>query len=198
MIAQLTGKVSEIAGNYLILDVNGVGYKVESFAPFRLGSEGQLATIRIYTHVRETELRLFGFTNKAELEVFEKLLEVSGVGPKTAMQLVSNFSVGQLLQAVMLGDAKSLTIKGVGQKTLAKIVIELKGKLDSISLAQVSQAENLVAGGNNQLAAANSDLQEALFSLGYKPHDFAEVIKKIDAQLPLAEQLREALKLLRS
>ncbi len=199
MITQLTGKITEMQSDYLILDVNGVGYKVESFAPFRLGLEGTEVQIRTYTHVRETELRLFGFANAAELELFERLLQVSGVGPKTAMLLVSNFSVKYIIQAVQIEDPKALAVKGVGTKTLAKVVIELKGKLTDLASRLGTDNGESYSTGNSQLTleAKHSDLSAALDSLGYKPLDYKDILEKIDSDGTLANQVKQALQLLR-
>lgn len=210
MIGMLTGEIVELAADYLLLDVNGVGYRVEHAAPFRLGLEGQRCKCYIHTHVRETEMRLFGFHTQAELSLFEVLLDVNGVGPRTAMLIVSHYSPAQILRAVRIGDAAALAVKGVGKKTLAKIMLELEGKLEkNPQFAQWAKQENLQLGTAQQEQAAaqkapkvvaeapSRDLELALQSLGFRAQDYQQVVANIPETGALSEQLRLALRELR-
>lgn len=211
MINYLRGKVLEIRGDHLVLDVSGVGYKVENHAPFRLGLEGQEVALHIYTHVKETELRLFGFSSYLELTLFEHLLDVSGVGPKSAMAVISNYSARQILHAIKTADASGIRVKGVGAKTLAKIVIELKGKTEDVERMLIQHERQVAVGKATETNAIDtapsskvelsgtydSDLASALANLGYKPHDFSPILPKVDLDKPFAEQIKQALQLLR-
>lgn len=193
MIRLLRGKIFSIEDDYAIIDVNGVGYKVENNAPFRLGLEGMDVELNIHTHVKETELRLFGFKENIELQLFEKLLDVHGVGPKAAMLIVSAHSPGQILRAIETNDPSVLAVKGVGKKTLAKVIIELKGKLEGII------SDDSTSGGQQHLVQTENDTEivQALESLGFSSKDYESISSKIDPDLTFSEQVKQALKLLR-
>lgn len=191
MIARLTGKIAELRDNYLILDVHGVGYKVENFAPYRLGLEGMEVVVEIYTHVREEEIRLFGFANRAELELFEKLLTVSGVGPKSAMLLTSNYSPRQISSAIERGDQAALLVKGIGAKTIAKILIELKGKVNLATAADDTDSQTVT-----QPVEPVNELTEALLGLGYKLEEVKRILPEVKPDLPFAQQVKQALALI--
>jgi Holliday junction DNA helicase RuvA len=199
MISYLKGEIKTIRNEYLILDVNDVGYKVENFAPYRLGLEGKQVELYIYTLSNDRNLRLFGFSSLNELDLFEKLLSVSGIGPKSAMLMISNFSVRQIKNAVAQGDDKALKVKGLGKKTIAKAIIELKGKLDEIAVKstesegseEVGETEEKMESTENE---AQSDLVSALESLGYNKRQYDKILDKIDKDLPFSKQIRESLK----
>jgi len=189
MIANLTGKITVIKNNYLVLEVNGVGYKVENYAPYRLGLEGAEVKLEIYTHVSERELRLFGFGNINELELFEKLLGVSGVGPKSAMILISTFSVRQIVEAIINKDPSTIVTKGISSKTSAKVIIELSGKVENFTLGEANKSKSISL-------RPESDLISALENLGYLHKDFSEILKQVDNNLAFSAQLKMALALL--
>jgi Holliday junction DNA helicase RuvA len=192
MIGLLKGEIIDSGEDYLIISAGGVGYKVETEAPHRLGLEGQDVEVRIYTHVREREIRLFGFPSKNELNIFEKLLDVSGVGPKSAMSIVSTYSVGQIISAIKNDEPKKLKVKGVGKKTLAKVAIELSGKLDEFSLGKEEAGEEQIV-----IAAEEHDeLISALESLGYQRDQVEDVIPEVDTEESISVQIKQALKLL--
>ncbi len=132
MIALLRGKVVGKHAGKVVLDVAGVGYEVavpvEAYS--RLGDPGQEATLHVHTHMRENALALFGFQSRSDKDLFEKFLDVSGVGPRLALTLLSGLPTADLLAAIRDGDAKRLVrIPGVGKKTGERIVLELKDKL---------------------------------------------------------------------
>lgn len=165
MIAHLRGRISEKHPNRVILDVNGVGYDV--FVPlstfYGLGDAGAETALRIHTHVREDALLLYGFATLLEQELFERLIGVSGIGPKVALAVLSGIEPQELIRAIERGDIARLTsIPGVGKKTSERIVLELKDRLPR------GQAAAAVAGG---AAAAPSAIQDdvisALVNLGY-------------------------------
>ena len=132
MIAHLRGRISEKHPNRVIVDVNGVGYDV--FVPlstfYGLGDAGTDTALRIHTHVREDALLLYGFATLLEQEIFERLIGVSGIGPKVALAVLSGLEPQELIRAIERGDIARLTsIPGVGKKTSERIVLELKDRL---------------------------------------------------------------------
>jgi Holliday junction DNA helicase RuvA len=158
MIAYLKGTIQIVKDNYIVLNIGGVGYKIEvGFSDMLTNQEVELF---IHTHVRENEFRLFGFKTERELEIFQKLLEVSGVGPKVSMALISNLGVDRILNAVEIQNPAGLKAPGVGTKTAEKIILELKNKLEKIH-----------GGGQTGVRVSEQitqDAIEALVTLGYK------------------------------
>ena len=132
MIAHLRGSILEKHPNRIVIDVNGVGYDV--FVPlstfYGLGDAGAAIALRIHTHVREDALVLYGFATLLEQELFERLIGVSGIGPKVALAVLSGIEPQELIRAIERGDLARLTaIPGVGKKTSERIVLELKDRL---------------------------------------------------------------------
>ncbi len=177
MIAWLTGRLVEKHPTRLILDVHGVGYDVavpvSTF--YAVGEPGDSVTLRIHTHVREDALTLFGFLSPFELQVFERLITISGIGPKLALSVLSGIEAGDFVGAVQRNDLSRLTrIPGVGRKTAERICLELKDKLP---LAVAAGTAAAIAPAPNAL---RDDLVSALENLGY--HRSA-VDKVLDKQL---------------
>ena len=138
MIARLTGVVEEKRDGAAVVDVNGVGYLVHLSAASlaQLPARGERATLRIHTHVREDALDLFGFVTEEEQEVFRALVDVKGVGPRAAQNILSGIEAKELAQAVAHGDVARLTrVPGVGKKTAERLVVELKEKLVALARA---------------------------------------------------------------
>lgn len=175
MIAWLRGRLVEKQPNRIVLDVHGVGYDVavplSTF--YALGDAGCETVLRIHTHVREDALALFGFGTARELDLFERLITISGVGPKLALAVLSGIEPADLVRAIQRGDIKRLTgIPGVGRKTAERIALELKDRLPE----SAAEAVRETPGGR-----LREDLLSALLNLGYhRPH--AE--RAIDAALP--------------
>lgn len=164
MIAWLQGRLVEKSPTRLILDVRGVGYDVavpvSTF--YAVGEPGVEVTLRIHTHVREDALALFGFLSTFELEVFERLIATSGIGPKLALAVLSGIEAGDLVQAVQRGDVARLTrIPGVGKKTAERICLELKDRLPTAVPGGAVPAAPPAAD------ALRDDLVSALLNLGY-------------------------------
>lgn len=160
MIAHLRGLVLSKQPNQVILDAGGVGYDVTISIPTftALPAEGAQASLFIHTHVREEAIALFGFAEMAEKRLFEKLLAVSGIGPKLAITVLSGLSADRLVAAIRGHDHAMLTrIPGIGKKTAERIVLELKDKLDDMASAPI-----LAAAG-----AAGEDVLSAMVNLGY-------------------------------
>lgn len=162
MIAFLRGRLFSKAPNQAIVECAGVGYDVNiSVATFTsLPAEGAEARLYIYTHVREDALALFGFAEQDEKRLFEKLLTISGIGPKLAVTVLSGIDAGRLVTAIRGGDHATLTrIPGIGKKTAERVVLELKDKLDDMACAP--------AAGTQHYGAAGDDALSALINLGY-------------------------------
>lgn len=136
MIALLRGTVAEKQAGTVVVDAGGVGYElavpVETYS--RIGDPGEEIALHVHTHMRENALALFGFDTRRDKELFEKFLDVSGVGPRLALTLLSGLSSAELLGAIRAGDAKRLIrVPGVGKKTGERIVLELKDKLGAFA-----------------------------------------------------------------
>lgn len=191
MIAKLTGKIVDILPEYIIVDVQGVGYKVEVVGGSFL--EGQDISVYIYTHVREQELRLFGFKTRDELRLFELLLQVSGVGPKLAMTLLANVGIESILTALQTSDASYLRTSGVGAKTAERIVIDLKDKILKLNLKPLTTA----TAGQNQMLQRDETVA-ALLGLGYKEAEIRKILPQLTASPETSSQglLKQALRLL--
>ena len=177
MIAHLRGRILEKHPNRIIVEVDGVGYDVSvplsTF--YGLGEPGGEIALRIHTHVREDALALYGFASLLEQDLFERLIGVSGIGPKLALAVLSGIEPLELVQAIERGDLARLTaIPGVGKKTSERIVLELKDRLPRARPAAAA------VGGESQAPALRDDLLSALMNLGYH-RPLAE--KAVDAAL---------------
>jgi len=165
MIAQLRGRLLEKHPNRVVLDVNGVGYDVHvplsTF--YEMAEPGAEVVLRVHTHVREDALLLFGFATRLELQIFERLIGVSGIGPKLALAVLSGLEPGELVAAIRTANVARLTgIPGIGKKTAERIGLELKDKMASI--APEASAASPPADDSE---AVRTDLLSALMNLGY-------------------------------
>ena len=138
MIALLTGRLAFKAPTYLVLDVHGVGYEV--FIPlstyYGLPNLSESASLSVHTHVREDAIQLFGFLTSQEKDAFVLLTSVSGVGPKLALSVLSALPVSGLISAIQSGDVEKLTtVPGIGHKSASRLVLELKDKVEKLTLA---------------------------------------------------------------
>jgi Holliday junction DNA helicase RuvA len=165
VIAYLRGRLSAKQPNRIVIDVNGVGYDVSvplsTF--YGLADEGGDVALRIHTHVREDALALYGFATALELVLFERLIAISGIGPKLALAVMSGIEPNELVRAIEQSDIARLTaIPGVGKKTSERIVVELKDRLPRL------RPETSAAGGDAQgPSALRDDVLSALLNLGY-------------------------------
>jgi len=162
VIAHLRGRLFEKQPHRLIIDVEGVGY--ELFVPlstfYGLGEVGSVVALRVHTHVREDALVLYGFATRLEQDVFERLIGVSGIGPKVALAVLSGIETPELVRAIERADLARLTsIPGVGKKTAERMVLELKDRLPAPSVDTGS--------GEPAPSALRDDLLSALINLGY-------------------------------
>ena len=196
MIARIRGKVWEAYPNRLILDVQGVGYEVlVPLSTFdRLHPhEGAQIELRTYLHIREASHTLYGFASEEERDVFLLLIErVSGIGPTTAMSVLSGMPVARFKEAVVKGDVAELSrIKGLGKKTAERIVLELKDKVG------VTATWESAAGGGISHTAADAEL--ALIALGYKQVEARKAVKTVleqESHATVEELIRGALRMM--
>jgi Holliday junction DNA helicase RuvA len=160
MIAHLRGILFAKHPNQAIVEAGGVGYDVTISVPTfsALPSEGAEVSLVIYTHVREDQISLFGFSEAIEKKLFEKLIAVSGIGPKLAITVLSGLPAEKLVGAIRGGDHATLTrIPGIGKKTAERVVLELKDKLDEIGSGPTAASVGLVG----------DDVLSAMVNLGY-------------------------------
>ena len=194
MIAQISGKIINNNGlEVVVMTAGGVGYRVMvSPNASKLCVIGNEINLETYLVVREDVLDLFGFANISEKKLFKNFVSVSGVGPKTALHLLSLGSVEEIALAIGRGDLEYLTkVSGIGKKTAERIVVELREKM---SKEQKSFGAEFISSDN----AAVNDAVEALITLGYSAMQSREVVKKIDTANKTSEQLlREALQKIR-
>ncbi|MBI2048192.1 MAG: Holliday junction branch migration protein RuvA [Parcubacteria group bacterium] len=187
MIAQITGIVAQKTLGTLIVETGGIGYKVR--VPHAVFQKTKLKEkIALLTHlaVREDSMDLYGFTDSESLGLFEKLITVSGIGPKSALGIVNLAPVSKLVQAISAGDTGYLTkVSGIGKKTAAKIILELK---DTVAIHSTGMEEGL---------REEKDALLALMSLGYGTTEAREALQKIkNKDASTGEKIKEALQLL--
>jgi Holliday junction DNA helicase RuvA len=195
MISHLLGVLDQIGQNYVVIDVNNIGYqvKVPSSVLDRLPPVGEKVKLFTIQVVREDDISLYGFLNNEERSLFSLFLSVSGVGPKTAMALVSGFPIDRLVGAVAQGDTALLSsISGVGKKTAERIVLELKEKIAKAYALKPAE----MAGGMKGDQTIIADSISALIALGYSPREAREAIMKLKVENADSVEavLKEALK----
>lgn len=194
MFYYVNGTVSVLEENLAVIDCGGVGYACHTTA-YTIG-QLQLGTVhRLYTYcnVKEDVFDIYGFASKDELECFERLLSVSGVGPKAAQAILSSVTPDQLTLAIVTGDEKTLTMApGVGKKMAQRIILELKDKLGGqISASGTSMPGVVPVASGNKTAEATA----ALASLGYSSAEIAHALRNIDVEhLSLEDIVRSALR----
>jgi holliday junction DNA helicase RuvA len=162
VIAHLHGRILEKQPSRIVVDVNGVGYdlSVPLSTFYGLGEPGSEIALRIHTHVREDALSLYGFATRLEQDLFERLIGISGIGPKVALAVLSGIEPPELVRAIERGDVARLTaIPGVGKKTSERIVLELKDRLP--------RAPTAAAGAPPEAPVLRDDVLSALINLGY-------------------------------
>jgi len=196
MIALLTGNIAYKSPEYIILDVNGVGYRVQiPFSTYyELPEEGETASLQIYTHVKEDAISLYGFRTVAEKNFFQLLISVSGIGPKLGKDILSNCQVGDLSQAILQGNLTRLcAIPGIGKKGAERMVLELKEKVQKLDISVPATGESRMS---EPASGVRDDVASALVNLGYKE----SVVKNALADMQIAADasmetvLKQALK----
>ncbi|OGE80793.1 MAG: Holliday junction DNA helicase RuvA [Candidatus Doudnabacteria bacterium RIFCSPLOWO2_02_FULL_48_8] len=184
MLGSIKGKISHKAVNYIILETSGVGYKVFVTPVLHVSLKtGQELSLVIHTYVREDQITLYGFEKLAELEFFELLLTVSGVGPKSALGIMSLASVDMIKSAIVSEDPSVFTkVSGIGRKTAERVIIELKDKLKG-------EADKM------PVAREHSDAVDALLALGYSQQQAREALKAVPNEITkLQDKVRFVLK----
>ncbi|MFO7547624.1 MAG: Holliday junction branch migration protein RuvA [Acidimicrobiia bacterium] len=185
MIGRLRGHVAAIRGERVVVDVHGFGFEVVMHAKGMAALPGIAEPVMLHTHLhaREDGLTLYGFDGEADRDLFRVLLGASGVGPKVAMAILGVFSADALRTVIASEDVDALTrVPGVGKRGAQKIILDLRPKLADL------EADVLEGGSDSAL------LRQALESLGYAPAEIRAVAGEVDAGLPLADQVRQALR----
>jgi holliday junction DNA helicase RuvA len=194
MFARLSGKLIHKSTEGLIIDVGGVGYQVQVplSTYYELGEEGSETSLRIHTVVREDSITLFGFLTEDEKTIFTRVIQVSGIGPRTGIGLLSGLSAAEFVDAVIRADVRRISgVPGIGKKTAERIILELRDKVKTLSISE----------DFGQAARGISPLQEdvisALVNLGYQKtrveKTVAEIIREHDPER-FDDLLRKALR----
>jgi Holliday junction DNA helicase RuvA len=185
MIGHISGTVCDIDEKSITVDVAGVGYEV--LVPVNTlfnAKEGQEIHLHIHTHVREDQITLFGFIEKNDRALFKKLLSVSGVGPKTALNVLSVSTPSSIIRAIENGKSDLFPkVPGLGKKTIEKIILDLKGKFEAHQIMQ-NETEDM------------HNARMALDTLGYNARDINEVLTTLHPDLDMHSIIRESLKIL--
>lgn len=184
MIGYLEGQIKYSTPGKIILFANGIGFSV--YLPTNLVfAESAQTSLYIHTHVREDNLALYGFKTPADLNIFELLLTVSGVGPKIALTMLSVSTEDNIKKAISESNLSFFSsISGVGKKTAQKIILDLKSKVGKGDV-------------NMNNLEGNSELVDSLLSLGFQKGEVSSIYSQIDSSLPLGAQVKSALNLLR-
>ena len=188
-IARLRGTIEEKGRDRVIVDVQGVGYEVSvpGSTLARLGAGGDPVALRTYTYLREDTLQLFGFLTQEELETFERLIGVSGIGPRGALAFLTEFSPGELAAAVEKHDTAALArVKGIGKRTAERLALDLKGKLTA------APADGYVSSA----AFAGDEAADVLASLGWTGAEIAAALAAVPpaGAAPVEDRVRLALR----
>jgi Holliday junction DNA helicase RuvA len=189
MIGFLTGKIISSKPTQILLDVNGVGYKVKiSINTFEKLTGKSTVSLYIYTNVKEDSITLFGFYSEAEKEMFELLISISGVGPKSALSLLSGISTDDLKQAIITNNIERIVaVPGIGRKTAERLILELKNKVRDIKEEGITPAK----------PSAHKEAIAALTTLGYNLVSSEKAVNKILAEFPeysIEELIKRTLK----
>lgn len=200
MIALLSGKIAYKGISHIVVDTQGVGYRV--FIPlttfYELPEAGQAVTLHIHTSVKEDAINLFGFYTLQERELFQLMISVSGIGPKVAMNILSGITSSELLEAISGGNlAKLITIPGIGRKMAERLILELREKAikkmaaDQIPVTDARQKRSDMM---------REDVLSALVNLGYKTNAARDALDKVardaEEELAMDQLLKKALKIL--
>ena len=183
MYGYIKGTIKEIESSYVVIDNHDIGYIIYVPNPYSYKIDENY-TIYTYSHIREDEYSLYGFTDKEALDLFLKLISVKGLGPKMALPMLATGSINGIIDAIDRENILYLKkFPKIGDKVARQIILDLKGKL---------------SGGQMSLLAANNndELTSALVALGYKNAEIKKIINQVDSNLSLEDQIKESLKLL--
>lgn len=199
MIRKITGKVDVITNDYIVIDNNGIGYRVfmpSTHLEYLSANEG-IVSVYTYLSVREDAMLLYGFLNNDDLELFEKLITVSGIGPKGAINILSILSGDDLRFAIYSGDAKAISkASGIGKKTAEKCILELKDKVKIEDVINSSDTDTVLTTTVPKDNETIREAIEALISLGYSSNDATKVVRQISYAdgMSVEELIKEALR----
>lgn len=194
MLAYIKGKIETKAEEYIVIDVGGLGYKINmsGISIQNIGEIGEEVKVHTYYRVREDDISIFGFITQEELKMFELLLTVSGVGAKVALAILANISVTDFAIAVINGDVtKIVQVPGIGKKSAERIILELKDKLKKIQ--QEDKATGTTANKKIEKAIEqNNNIQEAISALqvlGYNKKEIEKALEKIEKENTTTEDI---------
>ena len=199
MISYIKGELTEVFEDTVVVETNGIGYniRVPGSVLDRLPSVGSSVWIYTYLYVKEDAMNLFGFLNRDDLSVFKLLLNVSGIGPKGALAILSTIGPDDLRFAVLSEDVKTISsAPGIGAKTAKRLIIELKDKLKLAEVFETALANKEKASSENDVLLARNEAVEALVALGYASAQAMKAVQQVEnAEEKDSEQiLNEALK----
>ena len=199
MFAYIKGSLEEKANNYVVIDVNGIGYKIfmSESSIQQVGDIGNIVKVHTHYYVREDNISLYGFVTKEELKMFELLLSVSGIGAKSAIAMLSNITPSAFAYAVISNDVASLKkVPGIGPKTAQRIILELQDKLkaeEKLVNAEIKEQIELEIKNTQNV----QDAIQALLILGYNRKEIDKAMEKIaNTDVSVEELIRKGLSLL--
>lgn len=183
MYSYMLGKVTDVEGNAIVLEVSGIGYLINTPNPYSFDLN-QEYKVYVYQQIREDEHSLYGFKTKEEKELFLRLIDVKGLGPKMALPMIATGSISGILDAIERENVLYLKkFPKIGEKLAKQIILDLKGKMEI-------DIQTLDVGGGYE------ELLDVLKGLGYKDKEVRTILPKVDSNLSIEEQVKEALKLL--
>jgi len=185
MIAYLSGKIKAVNESFVIVNTNGVGYKVFLAEKLLSGiAEGDEKEFFTHTYLREDAQELYGFEEFEELQLFEMLLSVSGVGPKAGLAILGQGETDEIRTAIGRGDSSIFTkVSGIGSKTAERIILDLQSKIDKAMTA-----------GSRKPVGSSADAVAALRNLGYSESEARDLLRNVDSALKVEDQIKAALK----
>ena len=183
MYGYISGIIKDVESNYIVIDNNGIGYLIYVPNPYYYQLDNSYI-VYTYNYIREDEYSLYGFKNKEELNLFLKLISVKGLGPKMALPMIATGSINGIADAINRENILYLKkFPKIGDKVAKQIILDLKGKITSEI-------------GKNDFKEESDELTDALVALGYKQADIKKIVKSVNSELTIEEQIKEALKLL--
>jgi Holliday junction DNA helicase RuvA len=200
MYEYLKGYVTFVSPYYVVLEVQGVGFQLQVANPYRYTeSTTDIVKIFVYQAVRDSDITLFGFYDLDEKQIFQKLISVSGIGPKSGLAILANSDHSGLIHAIMNDDVSYLTkFPGVGKKTAQQIILDLKGKLGDLEQTKAQTGQTAIELGNADNVSELNDALAALSALGYSQREVKAITKPLtDFKAQTTDEyLREGLRLL--
>ena len=199
MISYIKGEITFNEGDTLVVENNGIGYEitVPTFSSQKLLSKGGEVTVYTYMSVREDGISLFGFESREEKAFYQKLISVSGIGPKAAISILSSITPSELVTAVLSSDAAAIAkAPGVGKKTAQRVILELKDKIGSGDIAEMFDMGSDISSASAATGDDRAEAAEALVALGYSRSEAVKAVSKVyvpdmDVQKILSAALRE-------